>query len=324
VDDPAPKAVDIRFLKYEWIMGTSRITVAVCTLNRGHKLTACLEALRKQTMASSEYDVFVVDNGSTDETREISRAWEREHANFHYLHEPVTGLSRARNTALSHAATPYLAYIDDDAIPQENWLEELVRPFSLDLRPAVVGGDLDPVWEAPRPDWLIDGFLHQYSVSLCWDTGPRPITGEEWLCEANIAFEVEALAAAGGFDETLGRRGPLLLSGENFVNEIIRRGGRCLYYTPLARASHLIPGSRLTLDWLRQRCFWGGVTKSVIMYEEERRFGTKTPWRDLLLPSSCNDWAVMLNPLADCGLPQQTKWLHDLGWLLHRKGFIAA
>ena len=305
-------------------MATSRITVAVCTLNRSKQLKTCLDAILKQTLPSSDYEVLVVDNGSTDDTKDLTEALGKKHANLRYFHEPVMGLSRARNTALAQTTTPYIAYLDDDAIPYANWLEELVQPFSLDLRPAVVGGDLEPIWETPRPEWLVDDFLHQYSVCLCWDTQPRPISGKEWLCEANIAFDVEALTAAGGFDEALGRRGSLLLSGENFVNEIIRENGGCLYYTPLARAWHLIPKNRITLDWIRQRYFWGGVTKSVIMYELERRFGAVTPWKDLVLPSSCSDWAAVLNPIADAGLPEQIMWLLNLGWLLHRKGFIAA
>jgi glucosyl-dolichyl phosphate glucuronosyltransferase len=305
-------------------MAIPQITVAICTLNRVDQLEGCLAAVLKQDFPSSGYQVFVVDNGSTDATKDVTLALAQKHDNLRYLREPKTGLSRARNAALSHAATPYIAYIDDDTIPREDWLGELIHPFSLDVRPAVVGGDMDPVWEAPRPDWLIDGFLHQYSVCLEWDKEPRPITDDEWLCEANIAFETETLKAAGGFDESLGRRGSLLLSGENFVNEIIRANGRCLYYTPRSRVWHRIATGRLTLDWLRQRCFWGGVTNSVVMYERERLFGATTPWRDLVLPTSCSDWAAMLNAAADVGLPQQTKWLYDLGWLLHRKGLIAA
>ena len=220
--------------------------------------------------------------------------------------------------------TPYIAYTDDDALPYETWLEELIAPFSLGDRPAVVGGELEPVWESPRPEWLADQFLHGYSVCLGWDSEPRAIRGGEWLCEANIAFDAGALQAAGGFCEHLGRRGNLLLSGENFVNEIIRESGRCLYFTPKARVRHRIPPSRLTLEWLRQRYFWGGVTSSVVMDEQQRLFGDPPPWTDLELPTNCGDWAAMLNPFPDARLPEQIKWLYNLGWLLHRKGLIAA
>ena len=300
------------------------ISVAICTLNRVDVLKDCLDALLKQTMPRSDYEVVVVDNGSTDATREVTESMGREHENVRYLYEPVMGLSRARNTALANVETPYIAYTDDDAVPYENWLEELIRPFSLDQRPAVVGGELDPVWESPRPEWLTDEFLHKYSVCLGWDTEPRPLRGSEWLCEANIAFEAETLAAAGGFCEHLGRRGNLLLSGENFVNEIIRESGRRLYFTPKARVWHRIPKGRLTLDWLRQRFFWGGVTSSVVMDEQQRLFGTAAPWTDLVLPANCGDWAAMLNPFPDGRLPEQVLWLYNLGWLLHRKGLIAA
>jgi glucosyl-dolichyl phosphate glucuronosyltransferase len=305
-------------------MTTPRVTVAVCTLNRIDVLRDCLDGLLKQTIGHSEYEVMVVDNGSTDATRETVEDLAGQFENVHHVYEPVTGLSKARNTALARTTTPYIAYIDDDAVPCEDWLEKLLHPFSLGVRPAVVGGELDPVWEISRPDWLAEEFLHKYSVCLNWDSRPRPIEEREWLCEANIAFEVEALVEAGGFCEKLGRRGHLLLSGENFVNEIIRESGRCLYYTPEARVWHRIPKGRLNVDWLRQRYFWGGVTSSVIMSERQRLFGTGTPWTDLVLPATHNDWAAVMNTEPDARLPEHVTWLYNLGWLLHRKGLIAA
>jgi glycosyltransferase involved in cell wall biosynthesis len=305
-------------------MTTPIITVAICTLNRAEVLKDCLGGVLRQTIPHAQYQVIVVDNGSTDATKEMVESLGRDFQNLRYVQEPVTGLSKARNTALAQTTTRYIAYTDDDAIPYEDWLEELLKPFSLGVRPAVVGGELDPVWEVPRPDWLADEFLHKYSVCLNWDSEPRPILDREWLCEANIAFEAQTLTEAGGFCEHLGRRGPLLLSGENFVNEIIRESGRCLYYTPQARVWHRIPKNRLNPDWLRQRSFWGGVTNSVIMSEAVRLFGAKTAWVDLALPSTHNDWASMMNPEPDAHLQEHVAWMYNLGWLLHRKGLIAA
>ena len=151
-------------------MTVPAITVAICTLNRVGVLKDCLDGVLKQTIPHSEYRVIVVDNGSSDATKDVVESLGRQFDNLRYVHEPVIGLSRARNAALGHATTPYIAYIDDDAIPHEDWLEELLKPFSSSARPAVVGGNLDPVWESPRPAWLADEFLHQYSVCLHWDT----------------------------------------------------------------------------------------------------------------------------------------------------------
>jgi glycosyltransferase involved in cell wall biosynthesis len=265
--------------------------------------------------------VIVVDNRSTDDTPELVKRYAESHANLHYLFEPILGLSRARNAGLEQVTTRYVAYIDDDAIPERDWLEQIVWAFEKHTpHPAIVAGEIDPIWEAPRPEWLAQRHLHMLSVCPHWGTEPRDLTNGEWACEANSAYEASALRQAGGFPENLGRKGPVLLSGENMVNDIIvHRGGR-IFFNPRARVRHLIAANRLTIEWMRSRSFWGGVTAAIVEKEMSRLTGAEAKWRDLSLPSSSWEWADVINCTGDSRLERSFDHVYNVGYCFSRMG----
>ncbi|MGD8380729.1 MAG: glycosyltransferase, partial [Syntrophobacterales bacterium] len=92
-----------------------KISVIVCTYNRAELLGGTLRTLCHQTLDTSEYEVIVVDNNSTDNTREVVDEFCRRSSNVRYCFEPQQGLSHARNQGLQEAKGKYVAYIDDDA-----------------------------------------------------------------------------------------------------------------------------------------------------------------------------------------------------------------
>jgi glycosyltransferase involved in cell wall biosynthesis len=87
-------------------------------------LNNCLEAITRLERAPDE--VIVVDNTSGD--RETEAAARRFSAR--YIREPIAGLSRARNRGLAESNSEIVAYLDDDALPDERWLEFLLEPFA--------------------------------------------------------------------------------------------------------------------------------------------------------------------------------------------------
>src|SRR5207237_289287 len=108
-------------------------TIAICTRNRPSLLDACLEAVSR--VDYPDFEVLVVDNASdSGRTREVARRW-----GARYLREPVAGLSRARNRAGSACRTDLLAYLDDDALPDPNWLTDLTAEFGDPMVMVVAG-----------------------------------------------------------------------------------------------------------------------------------------------------------------------------------------
>lgn len=293
--------------------------MAVCTYNRAEYLDRCLDALSRQVCSRDLYDVIVVDNASTDTTKKVVSDWALRDNRISYLYEPTPGLARSRNVALQNTSAPLISYTDDDAIVPENWASLLVAGFSsLPSSVFAIGGEIDPVFECERPLWLTDEMLRILSAKLGWSDTPRFLQGDEWICEVNSAYRVEQLRKYGGFPEELGRHADLLLSGENFVNDVARRDGSLIYFDPRIRVSHFIPASRLSKDWFRRRSFWQGVTVSMFPRIAKSRYGfLHDHWRQLHLPVSPSDWINLVSDEGeDAEFTQNCAGIEELGYFL--------
>lgn len=240
-----------------------RITAAICTYERYDLLPGAIESVLSQSLPADDFEVIVVDN-SPDPVRSGQAAAQfARHPNLSWLHESKPGLSNARNVAARHAASPIIAYLDDDARADPVWLENIVGCFD-QYGPAlqVVGGRIRPWWGAPRPAWLPDEMLGDITVV---DLGPerRLLKDNEWVAGANIAFRIDALRQAGWFDTSLGRTGSgasLLSAEETTVTDRIRALGGLVAYDPLAAVEHWVDPERLTQRWFRRRAAWQAVS----------------------------------------------------------------
>jgi glycosyltransferase involved in cell wall biosynthesis len=96
------------------------LAVVIATHNRASYLEKALDALSAQTLPSHTFEVIVVDNASTDATREVVSGRIRASRNLRYLPEPRLGASVARNAGWQATSAPYIAFLDDDAIPAED------------------------------------------------------------------------------------------------------------------------------------------------------------------------------------------------------------
>ncbi|MEE8471432.1 MAG: glycosyltransferase family A protein [Dehalococcoidia bacterium] len=92
-----------------------RVSAIICTHNRSDYLRQAIQSLADQTLPTEQYEVIVVDNGSTDNTRAVVEGFDHI-ANLRYVYEPILGLSQARNTGWQNARGEYIAFMDDDAI----------------------------------------------------------------------------------------------------------------------------------------------------------------------------------------------------------------
>ena len=163
-----------------------RISVVVCSYNGARTIRDCLEGLRK--VRYPNFEVIVVDDGSTDSTAEIADEY-----GFVVIRTENRGLSSARNTGMEAATGEVVAYIDDDASPDSDWLTYLATTFMRTKHVAVGGPNIAPE---------NDGF-----IAHCVDQSPgNPVhvllsDGEaEHLPGCNLAIRKAALQAIGGFD----------------------------------------------------------------------------------------------------------------------------
>ena len=237
------------------------ISAIIPTFNRADLLVQAVASLVHQSLPPDQYEIIVVDNKSTDQTRAaVSRQFGRV-PNLRYVFEPEQGVSAARNTGWQMASADYLAFLDDDAIASPDWLAQHLCAFrSTPTTPGCVGGRIEPVWQSPRPPWLPDDLLWCYSI-LDHAAEPTALCGPVFPPAANVAFLRTALQRVGGFTLNVGRTGGKLVSGEETlaIRQMLRLGFTCLYW-PQASVRHLVPSERLTIDWVTRRMYWEGVS----------------------------------------------------------------
>ncbi len=131
------------------------ISVCLCTYQRPKLLTQLLEGLAKQqTGGNFNYSIVVVDNDRDQSAREVVEQFiEKSELPVKYVYEPNKGLSYARNKSVENSSGDYIAIIDDDEVPAEDWLLQLystLKKFSADA----VFGSVVPRFEIEPPDWV--------------------------------------------------------------------------------------------------------------------------------------------------------------------------
>jgi glycosyltransferase involved in cell wall biosynthesis len=242
-----------------------RISVAICTHNRSPYLRKALLSVAQQTLQAHVYEVIVVDNASTDDTRRVVEGFDGL-SNLTYVFEATLGLSRARNRALEVATGKFIAYLDDDAIASPAWLTSLLDTFESSPKLlGCVGGRIDPIWEKPCPAWLPPELIQYFTVLDCGPVRRELDLPRESVYGANMAFLRQAVQSVGGFDLSLGRVGSRMLSCEEIiVQRRLAASGYATCYDPNAVVAHHIIQTRVSPDWLAQRAFWQGVSEAAM------------------------------------------------------------
>lgn len=247
------------------------ISIVLCTHNRADYLQTALSSLFEQQASRATWELILVDNRSSDATPEIGAAL-AERGLLRYLHEPELGLCHARNTGWRNARGPYVAYFDDDAIAEPDWIDAVAEAFAFDPKPGIVGGRVEPIWQAPRPPWLSDEIARSLTI-LDWSPEPKYIEDarREWLVGANMAIPRTILEEVGGFEPRLDRTGTSLLTGGDvwLQTQIMARGHPCLYQ-PAMRIRHLVAEARLDKTWFERRYYWQGISDAVATLLSER------------------------------------------------------
>ena len=241
------------------------VTVLVCTFNRSADLAATLDSLKHlQVDAPLTWEVIVVDNNSTDDTREVVARRAREFPTaLHYLFEATQGKSNALNTGLRAARGRLIAFTDDDVRVPTQWLMKSIAPLLEDPTLAYTGGPVRPLWGGRKPSWLNERGRMGGTIAVM-DHGTEPFIFEEHgtiPLGVNMTIRRELVEEIGGFHPDLGRTGRSLLGQEqaDFFYGSRHADARGLY-VPGAVLDHVVPVSRLSRKYFRRWWYWKGLS----------------------------------------------------------------
>lgn len=237
-----------------------KVSVVICTYSEEmyDHFRDSLESIRSQTYDDVEIVVIVDGNESLYERVDAEYGADDD-LKIHCNDENV-GLSGSRNNALEYVTGGVVALIDDDAVADERWVENLVSVY--EERDAIaVGGKMTPIWVGGKPQFLPEEFYWLVGVT---HRGFAE-AGEEVrnTFGSNISFRTEVLEELGGFATEVGRQGEKNLQAHEteFCARMREEYGRGVIYNPDAQVGHKVFEWRTDKRWLLERSFWQGYSK---------------------------------------------------------------
>jgi glycosyltransferase involved in cell wall biosynthesis len=175
-----------------------KFSVVIPTYNRAATLRQTLTALMAQDYP--DYEIIVVDDGSTDDTRAMIA---REFPQVRYIYQQNRGPAAARNRGIAHARGEIIAFTDDDCVPPRDWLARLADGYARYPDVVGVGGYLE------APDEVLQraplARYERFIARRVFRVSEREYVGG-FECPAggtnNIAYRRAILERVGGFDES--------------------------------------------------------------------------------------------------------------------------
>lgn len=236
------------------------ISVVICayTDKRWGDLVAAIESVKHQTVLPKEIIVVIDHNHEL-----LERAKTSISGIVALENEQQQGLSGARNTGIATAQGDVIAFLDDDAVAEPDWLEHLRNGYKDNV--LGVGGPIQPMWLEGRPRWFPEEF--DWVVGCTFRGLPETTSVVGKLIGCNMSFRREVFHVLGGFRSDMGRVGTHPLAGEEteFSIRVCQRWpDKVLLYEPKARVHHRVPTMRANFSYFRTRCYCEGLSKAAV------------------------------------------------------------
>jgi glycosyltransferase involved in cell wall biosynthesis len=239
-------------------------TIAVCTRNRTEDLRRCLDALVE--LPDDGQEVLVVDNcPSNNDTQDLVARYPK----VHYVREGRPGLDVARNRALREASGEVVAFIDDDAMPDKNWLRELTANFNNPMVMCVTGITMPLELETDGQEAFekYSPFSKGFRRIVYSAASHHPLSAGRIGAGANMAFRKQVISTVGTFDEALD------------AGTATESGGDHEYFVRILLAGYKIVYEPRALNWHRHRRTMQETRKAIRGYG----IGVYAFWTRLLL-----------------------------------------
>jgi glucosyl-dolichyl phosphate glucuronosyltransferase len=241
------------------------VSVVVCThaFKDYPFLKEALKSLLGQTYSQKE--ITLVVDGNADLYRRILSDYQAENRLRVILLEDTMGISEARNAGIRESKGDILAFIDDDATAEKDWIEQLVAVY-VKYNAIAVAGKILPDWiGGPVPDFFPEELYWLVGVTnlgFAQDT----ITEVRNAYGSNMSFKKIVFDQAGLFSHGFGFTGKACVQAEEpeLSLRMKKKFSRGVIYNPEAIVYHKIPSSKVKLGTLYRRSFYQGYSKALI------------------------------------------------------------
>jgi glucosyl-dolichyl phosphate glucuronosyltransferase len=250
------------------------VVIAAYSQARWDDLLRAVASVQGQLASAAEL-IVVIDHN--DELFEQARDQYQHVAEVRVIENAgVAGLSEARNTGVAAARGDVVAFLDDDAIARDDWLERLCAHYA-DPLVLGVGGAILPLWRGDRPKSFPPEF--DWVVGCTYVGLPETTEVVRNLIGANMSFRRDVFATVGGFRSDIGRVGsrPFGCEETEFCLRASKRmaSGR-IVYEPLAEVEHVVPPERAGWSYFVRRCYAEGWSKALVSRLAGRRDGLRS------------------------------------------------
>ena len=229
------------------------LSIIICSYNRASYISDALTSLYNQSSELDNFEVIIVDNNSTDNTKEVYAIWRQTNTNgqFTFISETQQGASFARNTGAAIAKGEWVCFMDDDAVATLNYVENILKHIQNKPDAVGFGGRIIPKYIPSEPKWM-----SYYVSSLVgnFDYAPIPCAFEngKYPLESNMIVKKSVYDKIGGFNVNLpGVVGKLRIGGEGkeLFYKILALG-HIIYYDPAICVHHVVEVKKLTSEYM--------------------------------------------------------------------------
>ncbi len=250
----------ILFVHLQEMNNSFEISAVICTYNREKYIRKALDALAKQTLAVADFEIVIINNNSTDYSAERIEEFILAHPELHivFCNEEQQGLSHARNRGIKESSGKLITFLDDDAIAPPDFLEKCVMYFEQKPTMLALGGKIIPEFVDGKPVWYTK---YYWGVTGEFDPGNQPGAILYWgkfPCGSNMTFRRDFFDTFGLFNPNLGRKGAILLAGEEkelFSRVKEKKDKDRVWYQPDLVVYHMVDHTKLNADYLEKFCY---------------------------------------------------------------------
>jgi GT2 family glycosyltransferase len=281
------------------------VVISVYSIDRANNVVDCIESVRKQTLPPKEI-IVVLDPGQAL----VAYYKKRLGSTVRLIVSDDFGLSSARNMGIKGSNSEIIAFVDDDAVADRDWLKNLVRNFD-DSSVIGVGGRIVPVWPIKNPGWFPEELYWIVGCSYKGLPTKKAVIRNPIGC--NMIFKRSVFEEVGCFSTSVGRIGSKLLCCDDTefgIRATSKLAGAKIIYEPDAVVYHLVSENRVSLKYVLKRSYSEGFSKAFVSRSDLANKSTLNTEKDYLRTLLLNTPSILFQSNMRTGASRcRTLWV---------------